>query len=427
MHPDRIKGPGIQNTFSLQFPDPEIRTGRNGIQSYIFPSESAETVRIEAVFDGSAFTSPKLYASYVFDLLTRGTKNRDAYTLNNLFDYYGTFISVDVQKDYASVVLFTLNKFLPEVLPLFREILLESTLPQDELGLLVTSNINKLKINKHKTDYMANRAFQALLFGEEHPYGRMAEAADHQAVRQEELLHFYRETLLKRGVSFFISGNVGEKEYKLLDDLFSDTGLGPLQLPDKSAYQAPAPEKGKCSFEHVEGSVQHSIRIGKVAPLSGPLEMARTSVANILLGGYFGSRLMSNLREKHGFTYGVQSGWQTFRFTHIWRVQTEVGKDVAKKATEEIFNEIRLLQQEMPSAEELQRVKSYLGGNLVRRFENVHSLATIQKPLILKGEAPDFYRNFSAEIYNVTAEQVRDVARSYWDAESLSAVSAGAE
>lgn len=425
MHPDRIKGPHIQNTFSLQFPDPELRTGKNGIQSYIFASQSAETVRIEAVFDGSAFSSPKLYASYIFELLTRGTSKRDAYTLNNLFDYYGTFISTDVQKDYASVVLFTLKKFLPRVLPLFREILLESELPADELALLQTSNINKLRINEQKTDYIANRSFQALLFGEEHPYGRMALEADHKALNRDELYGFYRNSLLRSGVSFFISGDVGEPEYKLLDELFADSELQSLKLPDAQAYTAPPDGKGQCRFEQVPASVQHSIRIGRVAPLKGPLEMARTSVANILLGGYFGSRLMTNLREKNGFTYGVQSGWQTFRFTHIWRVQTEVGKDVAKQATEEIFNEIRILQQELAPADELQRVKSYLGGNLVRRFENVHSLATIQKPLILKGEQPDFYRNFSAEIYNVSAGQVQEVAQNYWDTELLSAVSAG--
>lgn len=421
---DRKIAPEIHSVLNLQYIQPILKIGKNGNRYFVFSGSDAETIRIEAIFNGIAFPNSALEVCYAMDLLTRGTKNKDGYQINQLLDLYGSFFSVDPTKDKSSAVLFTLKKYLPKALPLFAEILSESVFPASELDLLKKSEVNQFKINLKKSSVVADRAFQKNLFGNQHPYGWLSDIEDHENMSRDQVEKIYKERILGGGVLFILSGNISDSEFEEIDQYLSAMGIGDYQSPTQDMYTTPLGGEKK-THHAIKDSVQTSLRVGKIVQIQSPEEMALASVSNVLFGGYFGSRLMSNLREKNGFTYGVGSGYQTMRFAHTWTIRTDVGAEVSEKALHEIFVELDKLQNEIPTEEELLRVKRYLAGNLASRFENIHSLPLNLKNILLKGESPDYFIRMSEAMSEVNAEQVSEFAQRNWNKEELKIVSAG--
>lgn len=426
MNLDRSIQPEIKSVIDLDYIQPELKYGKNGNRYYVFSGGNAETVRIEAILNGLAYPEHNLAVDYAMELLTRGTKSKSAFEINQLLDLYGAFLSTETVKDRSSIVLFTLKKYLNNALPLMYEILSEASFPESEVHLLKKSETNQFKINSRKTSFIAERNYLRLIYGTSHPYGKFSELEDHENITHNAIIDAYKNRLLAGGALFMISGNISDSEFEAIDNELSKLNLPDLKGADKSWYTAPE-EGRKVDFKEVEDSVQTSLRVGRVLPISGAENMAVASVANVLFGGYFGSRLMSNLREKNGFTYGVGSGFVTMTHTHVWTIRTEVGKEVAQNALEEIYKEIDILQNNIPSEEELLRVKRYLSGNLVGKFENIHSLPVHLRNIILRNESFDFYKTMALEINKVSAEQISKFALENWKKEQLSELSAGAK
>jgi len=423
---DRSIQPEIKSVIDLDYIKPELKFGKNGNRYYVFSGGQAETVRIEAVLNGIAYPEHNLAVNYAMDLLTRGTKSKSAFEINQLLDLYGAFLSTETVKDRSSIVLFTLKKYLNDALPLMCEILSEASYPESEVHLLKKSEVNQFKINSRKTSFVAERNFMRLLYGTSHPYGKFSELEDHENISRDSILDAYKNRIMAGGALFMISGNISESEFEAIDNVLSKLNISDLKGSDVAWYQAPEISRNE-DFKEVEDAIQTSLRVGRVLPISGAENMAVASVANVLFGGYFGSRLMSNLREKNGFTYGVGSGFITMKHTHLWTIRTEVGKEVAKNALAEIYKELEILQNNIPSDEELLRVKRYLSGNLVGKFENIHSLPVHFRNIILRNEPFDFYKTMAREINKVRPEQISKFALDNWKKEHLSELSAGAK
>ncbi len=424
MKVNRNQAPEIKSALQLNYILPEERIGKTGNRYFLFSGSDAATLRIEAIFAGTAYPEFNRAYTYAIDLLMRGTKNKTAHQIHSLTDLYGAFISTESTKDTASCMLFTLKKFLPKALPLFLELLEESIYPENEIELYRKSELNQLQINKQKTDFMANRGMQQLVFGAEHPYGRLLDESDHAAINREEIWNCYTNRLKGGGVLYFISGNISDAEFAEIDAILSHSAISQLKSLSTSIFEKPETELKEGHFVMPQ-SLQNSIRVSRLMQINSPAEMAIASLSNVVLGGYFGSRLMSNLREKNGYTYGVGSGYQTLRFTHMWNIRTEVGSDMSNDALREIFSEIAKLQEEKVGEEELLRVKRYVSGNLLNKFENIHSLPVALKPILMRGENADYYQKMAAHIHEVKAEDILLFAQNNWNKNELYTYIAG--
>lgn len=426
MNLDRSIQPEIHSTIELDYIIPELKRGKNGNRYYVFSGSDAETIRIEAIVNGLAFPSFDLSVDYAMGLLTRGTKTKTAFEINQLLDLHGAFLSTETMKDRSSVVLFTLKKYLKDALPLMKEVISETIFPESEVELLKKSEINQFKINQRKTSIVADRNFQRMIFGSKHPYGSFSELEDHEQISRNSVQNAFQNRILNGGIFFLLSGNISEKEFEEIDAQLSAMNIADMEETNAHTYTEPQIEAQK-QYKEVEEAVQTSLRLGRVLSVKGAKEMAIASVSNVMFGGYFGSRLMSNLREKNGFTYGVGSGFQTLKHTHVWTIRTEVGKDVADAAMEQIFVELDKIQNEIPSEEELLRVKRYLAGNLLNKFENIHSLPVHLRNIILRNEPFDYYKLMAQEINNVRPEQISKFAELNWSKNQLSELRAGAK
>jgi len=148
---------------------------------------------------------------------------------------------------------------------------------------------------------------------------------------------------------------------------------------------------------------------------------------NTLFGGYFGSRLMSNIREDKGYTYGIGSGVASYEDAHFFYISTEVGKDVTNPAVKEIYNELATITSNKPEEKELETVKNYMLGSLLNESDGVFSLADRFKGVYFNGENFDFYNRYIAAINNCTPDVILNTAQKYFNDENMLEVIAGSK
>ena len=159
--------------------------------------------------------------------------------------------------------------------------------------------------------------------------------------------------------------------------------------------------------------MQSAIRIAKRTIGKSHHDFAKLHVVNTILGGYFGSRLMSNIREDKGYTYGIGSFVAPQKHDSYFGISTEVGADVSQKAINEIYKELESLRTELVSEEELNLVKSYLMGELLKSVDGPFSVAERWKGIILFDLDKSYFDNLVNTILNITPIEVRDIAERY--------------
>lgn len=407
-----ISGPAKQVFSVPDFNLPEHIGLDNGVSVYSVLSDQTETLKIEWVFDAGSTTGQKvLQAASAAELLNKGTATRSGFELNEQLDLYGSFFSADSGRDEITLRLFTLKRFLPQVLPIVAEMLNEAAYPEDEFAVWLDAKKSAFSVNSHKTDYLASARFPAALFGADSPYGIYVKE-DHFDRLSVEDTRAHHAKLLVSPFRIFVSGAVPADWRMLLNEHFGH--LEPILTEENPAFDANVHTPDEL-FVPVPDSVQHSIVIGKRLWLRDVKHYTPFMVMNTALGGYFGSRLMGNLREKHGFTYGVGSGFSRMRFSDIYKISTDVGAEVSEAARTEIFREIDRLRSERLPDEELQRVKTYMSGSFLRSFDGPQSIMDRFKVLLVNGLPLDFFARYAEGILETDAEAVRNAAEEHLD------------
>lgn len=417
-----ITGPAKQEFTVPTFKEPEHFILDNGVDIYSVLSEQTETLKIEWVFEAGSTAAQKiLQATATADLLNKGTHKKSGFEMNEQLDLYGSYFSADSTRDDITMQLFTLRKFLPQVLPIVAELIKEACYPEHEFEVWLDAKKNTYKVNSRKTDYLSSTRFPSLIFGENSPYGFYIkpEHFDRLAVEDARAHH---QLLLESPFKIFVSGNAPNDWRMLLHTYFGDL------RPSKNITKVPFDDSyagDSTLFVPVDDAVQNSIIVGRRMVIREVEKYTPFMVMNTLFGGYFGSRLMSNLREKNGFTYGAGAGLSRMRFADTYKISTDVGAAVSDDARREIFHEIDVLQNDLADEAELTRVKTYMGGSFLRSFDGPQAIMDRFKSLILNGMPMDFFNRYAEGIRHVNAEDVRTFAQEYL--KDLKTVVAGKE
>jgi len=405
-----ITGPAKQSFSAPTFSAPEHFTLDNGVEVYAVLSDQTETLKIEWVFEaGSTVAQKVLQATACADLLNKGTHTKSGFDLNEQLDLYGSYFSADSSRDDITLQLFTLRRFLPQVLPIIADLLKEAAYPENEFDVWLDAKKSIYEVNQNKTDFMAATRFPSVIFGKDTPYGFFLKK-EHFGQLYVEDARAHHQCLLESPFKIFVSGSVPPNWRMLLHDCFCD--LRPSENITKKAFDESVPTDDRL-FVEVSDSVQNSIIVGKRLMVRDVVKYTRFMVMNTMLGGYFGSRLMANLREKNGFTYGVGSGLSRMKFSDVYKISTDVGAEVSGNAQREILHEIKVLQTDLAKDEELQRVKTYMSGSFLRSFDGPQAIMDRYKSLVLYGMPMDFFGLYAEGIHHVSAEDVRTCAQDY--------------
>lgn len=402
----------------------EKRILPNGVALYTLPSEDFEVLRISFVFRaGSVVQTVPFSASAAANLLAEGSARLSARQIAEQLDYYGSWYDVNIDRDCAYINFATLSKFFDRTLEVAEEILLRPTFPDEELRTYAAKRRQRLAIDRTKVDVEAREAFARALFGPQHPYGISSDEALYDSLTRDDVAGFYRRYYTAERCFVVCSGRIGTHELEAIGRL---SGQLPHGEPD-TGREFPAPETVHEVFVAHPGAVQSSLRLGRLLfPRQHP-DFVGMQVVATALGGYFGSRLMQNLRERNGYTYGVVAAMVNFDRAGYFAVATQAGNDVARAALQEIYREIERLRTEPMPEEELELVKNMMAGEMMRILDGPFGIADVTIENILCGTDNTVIGENIRRIRSTTPADVQRLARQYLAREDLVTVVAGAE
>ncbi len=393
----------------------------NGVALYTLPADDFEVLRVTFVFRaGSAVQQVPFSASTAANLLAEGTQKYSAREIAEQLDYYGSWFDVNLDRDFAYISFATLSKFCRETLGVAEEILLRPAFPEEELRTYCAKRRQRLRIDRRKVDVRAREAFAEALFGADHPYGTSFDESLYDSLTRADIERFYREHYTAGNCFVVCSGRIDEEVRRAVAAIAGQLPAGAMFIPE---FPAPV-TRFETRIAH-PGAVQSSIRIGRMLFGRQHPDFVGMQVVATLLGGYFGSRLMRNLREEHGYTYGVVSAMVNFDRAGYLAIATQVGTEATEAALGEIYAEIERLRTEAVSEEELALVKNIMAGEMMRILDGPFGIADVTIENILCGTDNGVIDENLRAIRAMTPADVQRLARKYLKREDLVTVVAG--
>ena len=420
---NRTLAPESKQIDQIYFIEPLRQQLDNGIPVFTINAGKQELVRIEFIFDNVNWDPSKpLEAVATSHLVNNGTAKLTAKDIADQVDYYGAFLQTEYGADQTAIKLYTLNKHLAAVLPILRSILTESIFPEQEVAIFAQNQKQSLQVSLQKNDYLARKTFANALFGET-TYGSNIDEADYDRLQRENLLAYYKSAYKPGNCTIIVAGKFGEAEYSLLNkvigaDWDNDT-------PSSINQFSFAGNGGETLIIEKPEALQSAIRMGTLGITRKHKDFAGFQVLNCLLGGYFGSRLMANIREDKGYTYGIGSAVTSLRDAGYFFIATEVGADVCASALQEIENEINMLKSEPVPGEELNLVRNYMLGSMLGSLENAFSHADKFKNVYFSGLDHRYYADYIQTVKNITPEELQQLANEYLDTDRFIKVVVG--
>lgn len=412
---DRTSPPKPAPESAVEFPDWQETVLPNGLKIIVYEQHETPTVSLRLYIKaGSANDGDKLKsASFTASLLTRGTATRDANKIAEEIDFLGADLSAAAGLDNSSLSLSILSKYLDTGLDLFQDALLHPTFPEKEVEFIRLQSLNRLRLAKADGGTLADEAFNKIVYGS-HPYGNsgIGTEAALKALTRKDIERFYKAHYLPNQALLVVAGDVDSKAIVgKLTALFGNWKAG--KAPALTVTAPVMSEKTKVVVVQKDGAVQSTLNIGHLGvPRSHP-DYIKIYTTNMILGGYFGSRLNLNLREKNGYTYGVYSGFSANTLAGDFSVSAPVRNEVTDSAVAEIFTELRRLTTEPVSDELLNEVKNYIIGTFAIQNETPASVAARISAIELYGLPKDYYKTFRAKVKAITAAEVLETAKKY--------------
>lgn len=411
---NRSIAPAFKAIEEIHIPKAITHTLSNGIPVYAIDAGSQELVKIEFLFKaGMYYQSQPLLASSANNLIETGSSKYNADQISERIDFYGGFLELETGQDYANVTLYTLNKYLNETIAVVEDILKTATFPQDEFDIYINNKKQKHLVNSQKVSVLARRRFNELLFGEKHPYGIDVKDEDFAKISVDTVKTFYSQHYHSANCSIIVSGKLPKNLLDLLNGLFGKDHWGQSSSIIKDTTHA---LQTTAQYKHLvakDDAIQSAIRVGRILFNKTHKDYYHFQVLNTILGGYFGSRLMANIREDKGYTYGIGSGLASLVHGGYFYISTEVGADVTQKALDEIYLEMKRLREELVGADELTTVKNYILGQFLRSVDGPFALADKFKGIWMFGLDYNYYHDYFHAVNNVTAEQLQAIANTY--------------
>ena len=390
---------------------------KNGVEVYSINAGAEDVMMIEWVFNaGNWFEDANLQAATTNFLLKNGTSTKTAFQLNEHFEYYGAYLNRNCYAETANLSLHCLNRHLSELLPVVREILTDAVFAEEEIVTYKQNMQQRLDVSLKKCDFVAGRLIDAYLFGENHPYGKYSKYEYYEALQREQLLQFYKKYYQQGKFVIFMAGKLPANAEQLLNQYFGD--LPVTAYEHKQIIAEPSAEK-KYRITNDPNGMQGAIRMARHFPNRHHPDFPKVQVLNNIFGGFFGSRLMSNIREDKGYTYGIYSYLMNQVFESGWMISTEAGKDVCEATVAEVYKEMEILRNEKVDEEELMLVRNYMMGSILGDLDGPFHIINRWKTLILNGLDENYFYHSMNIIRTISADELQQLAQKYLDPESF--------
>jgi predicted Zn-dependent peptidase len=386
----------------------------NGIPLYIINALQEEVCRIDFIFDAGIWNQPKsLVAFFANRMLKEGSRNFTSTEIAEKLDFYGSWLQLSNSYHNSFITLYSLNKYLPQTLEVLEQIIKYPTFPEDELVTILQTQKQQFLIDSEKVNILASKRFSQMLYGKTHPYGKTAELQDYDLLQKEEIAEFHRKYYHYNNCKIVLSGNIPNETIKLVDKIFGEEKWGSLEKSVEPIFDIHR-SNDKKQFTVKENAVQSAVVIGCPLVTYTHKDYFSLQVLNTILGGYFGSRLMSNIREKKGYTYGIYSRISAMKNAGHFYISSQTGTEFTRLLIDEVYREIEKLCNKPVSKRELSLVKNYMQGEILRDFDGVFSQTDSLISLLVKNQNLSFWEKELEIIKNIEINTIQQLAQRYF-------------
>jgi zinc protease len=417
---DRTIAPPFKRSNSFDLFTPEIHTLANGIQVYFISGGNQDVIKVELVFPSGRWIEKVSGAAYFSSqLISKGTSAKTSFEIAQTFDRFGAHLEVHPGLDFVSISLYSLTQYVEPTFRLLIELLTDATLPEKELDQIKSIYLQNLKVNNEKTSFLSSTTFRKNLFGQDHPYGKELDEKDVEKLSRDVLFDHLKT--FSQNITVFVAGKVSDSTRRILIDLLAD-------LPHKKTSDSPVsfPLPGQTNLrQEKEGSVQASIRMGRKAMLRGHTDYVDVLFLSHILGGYFGSRLMKNIREEKGLTYGIHASLHALKNDSYIVIGTDVNKENVDLTIDEIGKELRRLREDKIDQHELEIARNHFIGGLQAELTTSFAHSDKIKTITLFGLNSQYYNRMIARIEAITAEDLIKTGAAYFNEEAFLQVAIG--
>lgn len=414
---DRSIAPLVQDIQNLNLQEPKIYKLDNEVPVYAFHSDIQPVLKVHVLLNaGKWYQSKPLVAYFCSRMLKEGSKNKSAEIFNEELDFYGAGFKSSSAQDVAGLTISMMAKHAGKILPLIEELLLEPGFREEDLDLLLSNERQSFLVDCDKCDFVADRKISELLYGKSHPYGKSYGLEDYNAINIEDIKEHYAKYYSWGNAQIIVAGDINEESIALLNQTFGK--FEPQKNLEEPTHFLQKYKATKERFS-LKDAQQAALRISCPSLDRNHPDYFKLSFVNTLFGAHFGSRLMTNIREDKGYTYGIYSYLSNYKHGNTWEISTEVGVEVADDALREIYIEMERLSKEPVTAEEILLVRNYLAGRLLSGLDGVFKQAAYYKTLLIFGLNYGYIYALINTIQTITPEEVMEIANKYLQKENM--------
>lgn len=384
-----------------------------------------EVFRLDILVDGGRLRQRQsLQSLFTSKMLSEGTLSMSQHEISEALDRYGAWMGASSGLQSISINLFSLNRYAEETLTVLEKILKEPSFPQKQFEVILGNAYQQYLVSSQKVESKARIAFNKMVLGENHPVSKVAGKAQYESISVADLKEFYQRCFFSANTSVYLSGNPTEKVISLVREKFGDVCWGTSTDPGPIKQVEPVSDVEKFQFIESADALQNAVRMGFVTIPQQHPDFEGLYVLTTLLGGYFGSRLMSNIREDKGYTYGIDAGLIPLPSESVFVIGTQCDVKYVKPLIQEVYHEFDRLKTELVSQEELDMVKNYMLGELARRSEGLY-LCDVYTTAEIQGLPDDYLQKRVDAIQRVTVQDIHDLACKYLLPEKVKEVVVG--
>jgi len=423
---DRTTPPAIRPISKILFPEVETITLGNRMPVHLIRDNTDDVLRVDFMFGSGVWHQPQpLVANLTLEMLQEGTRSLSSEQIAEKLDFYGSWLQLTASYHYSYVTFYSLGKYLPKTLGVLESMLKESTFPEEQFNVQLNKRKQQYLLDLQKVQYLASRKFSECIYGANHPYGKSASEKDFGTINTTLLSDFHRQHIHAGNCRLIVAGNITDNVLAELDNKFGGKDWWKEPMAQQPTF-TPTPAQEKNHHITKADGVQSAIRIGRLGITRKHPDYHGLKVLCTVLGGYFGSRLMSSIREEKGYTYGIGAGLAALPEGGSLNISTQTANEYVEPLIKEVFKEMEKLCTETIPAEEMEMARNFMLGDMARSFEGTFSLADGYISLLANGLTPAFYQEQLETVKNISTAELQKLARKYFTPEDFYVVTAGA-
>lgn len=417
---NRTLQPDLISIDSIEFVAPKQFAISDDVPLYHMSNVPNETARFDLYFDAGNCRGLNGIASFVNGLLLSGTESKNSIQIQSEINSLGGFLDSGIAVENAVLSVYCLREHIQTIFDTVTDAIEGVSFDQKEVDEYLADRKQNLQINQEKVGFLSQQKFRGKLFASNDNYASTVTQADIDAVTIDQLKSFHKDYYLNGLTKMVVVGDINED---VIEHMIAQSRS--LLSTSQDTFETNLRNAPGEFHDTKDGAVQSAIRAGRILFNKNHPDYLDFLVLNTILGDYFGSRLMANIREDRGYTYGIGTMVAELDGTGYFLIATEVGTEVREATLTEIQNELTRLKEELVPDDELQLVQNYMLGQLLKSADGPYAMTDLYLGAEIHGKELDFYNDALASIKSITAERIQALAKKYLQWSDFSVVSVG--